>query len=304
MLLEWNVPPECPSEPVVTAQVTAIVGEELARTPLLVRGLVSETVDHRYRLDLRVGPRAEIARIIESEDCEKLAEAAAVIVALDLQSRARDESTTTAEPPRTGGGPPLLEPRPAPARRSTHDASRVLTRDLSRRARGIDGGLGADVAVDVGTLPMIGWAGGVHGFVRYGRARGEISAMLWPRSRADVSLLPGAGAYVSLRASSLAGCLTLLPAVELSTCLRVEGGHLRATGFGIRHPSTANGFWLGSFVGLAARPFEWNGIASRLNLELGTPLYYGDVGIERRGPVYTPSRALFRFVLSVETTLF
>jgi hypothetical protein len=306
MLFEWNVPPECPSEQVVTAQVTAIVGEELARTPLLVRGLVTETDEHRYRLDLRLGPRAEVARTIESEHCEKLAEAAAVIVALNLQSSTHVESgPTTAELGRAQEGPPpSFHPGPTPTRRSADDLWHAETHVPSRMDRRIHAGLGADLSLDVGTLPMLGWGGGVHGFVHYGRARGEVAAMLWPRNRADASIPSGAGAYVSLRTVALAGCLMLLAHVDVSTCLRLEGGHLRATGFGISNPSTANGLWLGSFVGLAARPFGWNGIAPRLNLEVGTPLYYGDVEIERRGVVYTPSRALFRIVISVETKLF
>lgn len=303
MLFEWNVPPECPSEQVVTAQVTAIVGEERARKPLLVRGLVTEIDGHRYRLYLRLG-HAEGARIVESDRCEKLAEAAAVIVSLNLQSTADAESgSTKPDPaPTTEGAAP---PPNTPSTKRTVDAAPGFQSGLpSLLAPKLQAGLGVDVSLDSGTLPAIGWGGGVHGFVRYGRARGEIIATFWPRSRADASSASEAGAYVSLRTVAFAGCATLLVPIDLSTCLRVEGGYLHATGFGIRRPSTANGLWLGSFVGLAFRPFDWRPIAPRLNFEVGTPLYYADVEIERRGLVYTPSRALFRLVLSVETTLF
>ncbi|AKU95065.1 hypothetical protein AKJ09_01729 [Labilithrix luteola] len=290
MLLEWTVPPECPSASEVSAQVVHIAGEELARTPIEVRGAVRKVEDRHYRLELRIGASAESLRSVESDDCRKLAGAAAVIIALDLQSHALVVEPDVPETVLVRTPEPLSTP-PAPMAGSP-------------LAGHLHAGFGADISFDVGTLPTLGWGGGVHGFLRYRPFRWELAAALWPRRRADAPGLSSAGAYVSMRTVSFAGCVTLLPDVELSTCLRIEGADLRATGFGVRHPSTADGFWLAGFVGASVRPLRWSRVAPRMNIELGAPLRNGDVEIEHGTLVHRSSDVVFRFVLGVETTLF
>jgi len=294
MLLDWVVPPECPTASSVSAHVTAIVGEELARRPLSVRGRIEASAARRYRLDLRVG-HDEVVRVIEADDCARLAEAAAVIVALDLQSHAETAPEAPNAAARRGPATPTeqrrrrAEPLPAP---------------LPRTRRALHGGLGADVSIDVGSFPRAGLGAGAVGFLRYGAARGELTATLWPRSRADATVLAGAGAYVSLRTLSIRGCLTVVPKLDLAGCLRAEGGAVRATGFGISHPTTASGTWFGAFAGIAARPVSWYGVAPSVNLEVGTPLGFGAVDIGRVGEIHAPARVLLRLSVGVATTLF
>jgi len=286
MLLEWTAPPECPNEQLVTSQVSALAGETLARQPLSVRARIVAGNEHRYRLELRVATREEDARVIESDDCQKLAEATALIVSLHLSSRAKSESKDV------NVAPPPAAPLPPE------------TRPPERAARRTHGGLGVDVSGDLGTLPTIAWGAGFRGYVSRGLLRGELGAMLWPRSEATAQSPFGGGASISLRTLALAGCWTWEPRLGLSGCFRVEGGILHASGFGISRPSTSNGLWLAGFAGLTARLFTWGAIAPIVKVEVGMPVRYAAVEIERIGDVYTSSPVLLRFAIGAETKLF
>ncbi len=287
------------------SHLASLVSAALVQQPLSVRARVVDGTRRRYRLELRVGSKDEEPRIIENDDCQKLAEATAIIVSLDLQSRARSERSATEA--RTGETPPsdvrsFGTPQPSAPPRMT----RSTARDAQTRERGnrLHGGLGVELSGDTGTFPKLAWGGGVRGFLAYGAFRGELGATLWPRSETTRATPLGGGASVSLRTLALGGCMVWPPSLELSGCIRLEGGSMHATGFGISRPSWSDGLWLAGFVGIAARPFRWGALSPRANVELGTPLNYSAVEIERVGRVFTPSPLLLRFGVCVETNLF
>ncbi|OJY14846.1 MAG: hypothetical protein BGO98_38010 [Myxococcales bacterium 68-20] len=293
MFLDWSVPPECPSAQTVAAQVTAIVGPELPREPLVVEGRVEVEDDpRRYRLELRIrlpedeGTRAPSVRVMESSDCQKLGDAASLVISLDLQSRARLKGEATARSP------------------ATTQRARLAPPSRKRKTERLHGGLGADASGDLGSLPRVAGGGGVHAFVRYGALRGELGAMLWPRSEAAANSPFGGGAYLSLRTVSLTGCYAWLSRPELSACLHAEGGSLRSTSFGIGQPGTSTGAWFSAFLGLAARPLTWDGLSPRFVVEIGTPLRYGEVVIERIGRIHAPTTPLLRFGIALDVDLF
>lgn len=302
MLFDWSAPPECPSAQTVAVQVEAIVGPELSRAPLVVAGHVErfETEERagqsRYRLALSIRIPGDVdtqganVRVLESRDCQKLGDAAALIVSLDLRSRTR--------PP---ADPPM-------AAREAEATGPCRYQNATSGGSKLHGGLGADVSGDVGTLPHLSWGGGMHGFVTYGSFRAELGGMFWPRTEGVASSPFGGGAHISLRAASLAGCYAWWRKSEISACLRFEGGGLRAVGYDIGRPGTSNGHWLAGFAGLALRPLawpvSWNRLFPRLLVEVGTPIVYGDVVVERVGRVHTSSSVLFRFGLAVDVDLF
>lgn len=311
MLLDWVAPSECPSERDVVAHVTSLAGETVTSQPLRVWARVVRLPDSgpapsdgptRWRLDLRIGREDEAPRVLESSECRKLAEAAAFIVALDLQSRAEAKErgevpppappatlAPAVPPPMTVGGAPSVVPAPyppAPPKRRLH------------------GGLGAEFGADLGTLPAFAWGGGFFGWMSHGSFRGELGVTLWPESRATVTFPRGAGASVSLREGSARGCWTpgVLPIFD--ACLRLEGGVTHAAGFGIRRSVTSNAAWFAGLAGITARPFEAGPFRPRLTVELGTPFVYSDVLIAGIGNLHTPGPLLFRFSLGLETKLF
>jgi hypothetical protein len=293
MLLEWTVPPECPREHAVVSQVTTLVGEAVAALPLPVRGRIEHGKERRFRLELHIGATDERGRVLESDDCNELAQATALIVSFDLQAHAK---TVRPEPPPEG---PAVPPP-----QSTMPAAAANKRSPSPPSRPTSFGLGADAFIDVGSLPRSAWGSGVTAFFTQGRFRGELAAALWPRSLALADTHPGGGASVYLRTVGVRACVDALPSMRLDACIHVEGGSMRTTGFGISRPSTSNGRWLGGFVGVTARPFEWGDLLPRFTLELGTPLNYAAVTIEGLGRVYAPSPLLLRFGVGIETKLF
>ncbi len=318
MLLDWIAPPECPSEHAVVSQVTTLVGESLVAQPLVVRARVADGTTRRFRLDLRIGANEESSRTLESDDCGELAQATALIVSFDLQSRAKAAKSEEHATP-DGGAPPSAE-GPAPERPPSGEnasAPRALAEAPAGTAAPVSGrgsetasprttgfGLGADFFADAGSLPAGAWGSGVMAFVTEGRFRGELGAALWPRTRALSSIQPGAGASLYLRTIGLRACLVAVPSLHIDTCLHLEGGSARTTGFGISRPTTSNGRWLATFLGATARPFAWGDLAPRFTVELGAPLHYATAAIVGLGDVYTPSPILFRVGVGLESKLF
>jgi hypothetical protein len=294
MLLEWIAPPECPTEHTVVSRVTTLVGEAVAAQPLSVHAKIEHGVERRFRLELHIGGPDERARVLESDDCGELAQATALIVSFDLQSHAKE--TQPASPPT--GAPPTSPPsaRPVTTKRQASPAPPARSRASF--------GLGADVFVDAGSLPDGAWGSAVMGFFSQGSFRGELAAALWPRSLALSESHAGAGASVYLRTLGVRACLGPISALRLDACLHAEGGSSRTTGFGISRPSTSNGRWLATFIGLTAKPFEWAHLVPRFTFEVGTPLHYAAVTIDGLGEVYSPSPLVFRFGVGLETKLF
>lgn len=305
MLLEWVVPAECPSEHEVVSHVRSLAGETTIAQPLhvwarIVRVEGAEGEPLRWRLELRIGSQSEAPRVLESNECRKLAEATAFIVALDLQSRADAEAERVV--------PPSPSPRAPLARPTNAKVAPALVAPKRARSGASSpppyGGLGGDFVGDVGTLPSPAWAGSIFGYVGYGSFRGELSAALWPRNRASVSSPPGAGASISLRTVGLRACWTPLPMPWVDACLHVEGGVLHAAGFGIPRPSTPDGAWFNGLAGLTVRPLGEGPVRARATVELGVPLVYPTVIIDGIGQVYTPAPVVFRFAIGLETKLF
>ncbi|AKV04763.1 hypothetical protein AKJ09_11426 [Labilithrix luteola] len=307
MLLEWVAPPECPSERDVVTHVTAIAGELAASQPLHVVASVSRTRGLGWRLELRVGNQVDAPRVFESDDCKKLADTTALIVALDLQSRASERSETKERNEETQAGrppPPAREvPKPPPEEREARVYVVPASGHSSRAVRErLHAGIGADVAVDAGTLPSLAWGVGAFGFLGYRALHAELSATLWPHVAASADIPMGGGANVVLRTVALRGCWTALP--RLDACARLEAGRVHTTGFGIRKPATGEGWWLAPLLGITLRPVDWSGLRPRVTAELGVPALTTDVVIEGVGRVYTPWPVFVRLSLGVETSLF
>lgn len=311
MLFEWVAPPECPSEHEVAAHVTSLAGETLTKQPLRVWGHI-ERVDTpggrgapRYHLELRVGGAQESPRTLESDECGKLANAAALIVALDLQARATE--APVASPPAPSDVPPAsvraLPHRDAePIAKPKPPAEASEPHEESNKAR-VHGGLGGAIFADHGTLDGFAWAGSIFGFVAYRSIRVELEGALWPAHHAFGSPAPG-GATITLRTLGVRGCWTSVGAPWLDACLHFEGGALRAAGFGVAHPETSTGVWLGAFAGLAIHPIALGPLRPRITFELGTPMRYPTVSIEGIGRLERPDPLVVRLGIGLATNLF
>ncbi|MBN9159523.1 MAG: hypothetical protein BGO98_18325 [Myxococcales bacterium 68-20] len=295
MLFEWVVPAECPTEQEVVAHVTSLAGETLAAQPLRVRAHVARLDEGRegepphFRLELRVGSESAPPRVLESDTCGYLADAAAFIVALDLQSYA-DVEATVPPPPPAPPPPPVAPTKPRRTRRVS----------VPRAPKPeIHGGLGADLRIDHASLPALGGGGSVFGFVEYQSVRADLGAALWPPRHA---MVPGGGASITLRAVDLRACWS--PFSWGGACARAEVGALRAAGIAIAQPATSDGLWLAGLVGLTAQPIAWGPLRVRMTAELGAPLRYPTVTIEELGRVFRPGTPIVRLGMGLEAVLF
>ncbi|OJY31504.1 MAG: hypothetical protein BGO98_15835 [Myxococcales bacterium 68-20] len=297
-------PPECPNEHEVVSHVTSLAGETATAQPLRVWARIVRVPGDepaRWRLELRIGSESEAPRTLESNECHKLAEATAFIVALGLQSRAEPERTEAPAP-----APPVAPTDGTIARTHTEPPARSAAVSPPRRTStsSLHGALGSDLTADHGSFPSLAWGGGIFGYVGYGAFRGELGAALWPRSPATVTSPRGAGASITLRTVGVRGCWSPARVPWLDACLRAEVGVLNAAGFGIIRPMTSDGLWFTGLAGLTARPVSAGPLRPRATVELGSPLRYSAVTIDGIGQVYSPAPIVFRVAIGLESKLF
>lgn len=231
-------------------------------------GAVTQRTDGRWSLDLRTQSAAGAGqRTVVANSCARVAEAAALILALTL-----DHPATVPLTPRAG----------APPARSPIDVSLRLS-----------------FALDGGTLPSA--APGISGALAVvrGRLRVELGVTyLFPR-RAMIAA--ESGGDIALLSAGLRGCAILRHgAIEPRLCGAVEGGAMTGTGVGVVSPTDGASPWWGLFGGAV---LAW-GVSPRLSLHLGVDagltLASPDFVIDNVGEVHRPSRALVRGALGAE----
>lgn len=312
MQLEWVAPQECPDESAVTAEVKSLARERaLAHDDLRVHARVVKVAAQKWRLELRVG-EADEPRVVESDDCRKLASATALIVSLDLQALARrqDEERTAASKAQTEPGESVVaEPPAAPPRRAAVVAERASTTSLPRASSASSPTsrvtFGSRVVGDVGSLPTADVGVAIAGSFVHGPWRAELSATVWGRSRATMEVPHAVGTTVYRRNVAVRGCwMTVEVPIELDVCAGIELGSLRGVGFGVRRPSTSTATWFAGLMGLTARYPLGPRMSLGVSAEVGAPFNTPEAVIEGIGRVYEPSALFGRLALGFDTTLF
>ncbi len=236
--LDWQAPPRCPDAREVRSWVESLVPSSAVGR---VRGRIRlEDGLHRLTLDVTTPP-GSTERVLEARDCEALARAAAVIVAVavdgvEAQARAsvppvpvsQASPVSTADAPGSGTlRVPVDPPGPANTRRGP-DA--VV--------------LGAEAGVATGLLP------GVHG-VAEARAGAEwrrwlLRATLTHRFGRVAEQPSGGGARISLSAGGLGvGPIARRGSVAVAVLATAEAGVMVAVGQGLTITRTARSPWLG-----------------------------------------------------------
>jgi hypothetical protein len=272
--LEWVAPPSCPD--------AARGGEHL------VRFLGGRALSAPARVELRAGATGHVAlvtvdgatRTLHASDCETLARAAALVVAVSLDPVTAAEAVLGRE----AQGEPLLVPAPAPAPGVAgegqagppvgEDAAPAPARaspppTRPRRAPGAP--RGADMPPRTGPSMTaardghaLGLGGGVAlalvpaltGALRLGYAydRGAL------RVQADVTYAtprrvtypaePGVGGrFQSVALGGRACFAASAPRVVVPLCGGVEGGPIFGRGRGVTNPRSPVGAWVGALAG-------------------------------------------------------
>src|SRR4051812_12285031 len=94
--LHWSAPAECPDRERVVARVEELVGRmPEGKHTLVATGAVTKAP--RYTLSLTIGDAP--ARVMSGDDCDKLADAAALVIALDIDPDALSRPPPEPPPP-------------------------------------------------------------------------------------------------------------------------------------------------------------------------------------------------------------
>ena len=304
--LHWRAPPGCPSTEAIEARIRALLpGATGGDGVLVVEGDV--TLDGRgARLALASTFRGRTERReLLARDCDELAEATAVLlaVALEPSREAELEHPAKERAPEEATIPPPPDPEATtlathdapiatdlvPTLESQHTTTTTPTKVPPRRRRRTPFGWAVRIAagIDAGGVPPPTAALQGAALLEWPRARLELhGAWLAPRTRRDAE---GHGGTYQLGAAGLRGCGRLFwGAVELPLCLGAEAGTVRGRGAtGSRR--VEHGPWLGALASAGvARAWGPVGIwsaAEGLGRIIGSRFLVGEDVVQRQWPV-------------------
>ncbi|HEY3498136.1 MAG TPA: hypothetical protein VGK73_25735, partial [Polyangiaceae bacterium] len=215
--LSWTAPATCPGRADVLSGIVELLGDDRALTagaPLRALGVVDAGV-YGYRLELRFpGPSSEVVRQIESDRCDELDGAAALILALALdpenprlagvglpQSAVAVEAQ--AEPRKPPSAAPVADPAPRTAETAEARPAPSSGSSSIESVRWVSPSAGARFAVDVGTLPSVALGGSVSASLPFEPMVGIAAISLFAPQTVTVN---GAGGTFLLGALSLLPC--------------------------------------------------------------------------------------------------
>lgn len=264
--LEWEAPAECPRASEVQAWVDALVDSQAEGR---AEGVVARAADG-YRLALVVTTslgRSE--RALEARQCEPLARAAAVVVAVavdPLQARARSEVVPL---PPVRATPPATARTRAPGGDREGNAERPVgaetARKGSRRPRAAK--VGVEAGVGTGLLPrphaiLHAWSG-----LAWRRLEGQVTVTHRFGQLAEQPA--GGGGLVSATTAGVAlGPVVRYRRWGLHVMGMIEAGAMVGDGRGLRNPRTAVSPWVGVGLrpGIVWWPVAWLGLRADATL--------------------------------------
>jgi hypothetical protein len=236
--LAWDAPPECPTRDFVLGEVERIVGPGGVRRPVRAEATVLRRVDGRWTLRLRTQQDADVGeRLLEGETCKGVASAAAVVLALTVQTEAVVVTPLPppSSPPSASAAPPAASSRPSPPPLPSPWAFLVRGTGLA----------------DLVTLPSVAGGAALAVGGRYRRLEGTLGVTVLFDQSATTSK-PGAGADFSLVGATLRGCyvapLHAGASFEIAGCGGVAVERVAARSFGVTTPGFGEFFHAAPFV--------------------------------------------------------
>ena len=226
LTVEWDVPPRvCPDREELRSGLSRRLQREVsfgedARLQLSGR-VIAEGSGYSLALRTRSADAVE-ERSLRARTCNELAQASVLIASLMFARQLQ------------------------PNRRADSGAARSTPGAVDLYAR-------AQLALDLGTLPGIGFGPSLMLGVQLGRLSLELGGFaLLPRTAQSAQQ---SETSLQLTAAAAAGCLTLLHshAVTLAPCLHVEAGALHAEARQVRDPRPSTQLWLSLGLGVRAR---------------------------------------------------
>ncbi|MDB5213110.1 MAG: hypothetical protein JWO86_1037 [Myxococcaceae bacterium] len=313
--LGWSAPDGCPDRAHVVAHVESLVGGRRAgQHSLTARGRITATggssPSPRYRLELVVNDAANGApRTMSGDDCSRLADAAALVLALDIDP---DAGTHGDQPPSDA---PENEPEPidpeVPRLRAPERTPplRLPRRDAPPRAPGsthVEGFAGARFLFDSGSLPRPTLGVAAAGALVRGPFALDLQAAIYQSQFTLSGPHHGVGgAYVSLATVGAQACWGgIAGEVDWRGCAGGELGRNGTTGVSIAHPESSASVWTALSAMVRARIWPERVISPTIGLGAVHPLTAPTITIQGFGTVFEPPAALIRLFLGVEAQFF
>ncbi len=282
--LDWQAPPNCPSQAFVRERVRALVGSSASSQRSLKASALVAATSGGFELKLSIrSPGLTGERTIRSDTCKDLAGAAAVAIALliaqsEPHAPGADEPTSSAKPPGSLDGAAVgndqtpAPPPPAATSPGKADAAPPLqptSSDPETPRPAADAPARAwrwllllpGAALDLG--PLSGLSGGGTGAVGLRSKHWQAfvaGSWLWPRTLRPPEF-PGYGAKVWRGSAEAWACRPYRSGqLELSPCVLLGAEYLRVrgSGYGVT-PQAAATAWASIGAGLLGRYYlnDW-----------------------------------------------
>jgi len=226
----WQAPQGCPSPETVRALIANWLGQtggELELGAVSVAARVRAEGDG-FVLDMTLkSPAGSDREQHAARRCETLSKIVALKVALAVDPVAALEAAE----PKASRRPRLLSPTPE---------------------RTLAGALRAAGGVALGPLPGVAPTISLTGSLIWPDFRGELGLGYRFRRTVTYDALPGVGAELEMLAATGRVCPTAtLGRIEIPLCVGVEGGIVRAEGFGVADAKTSDRPWVALVIGPA-----------------------------------------------------
>jgi hypothetical protein len=264
----------------------------------------------RYRLELVIVGSEANQRSMTGEHCSHLVDAAALILALDIDPDVLSDGETTAtpmppaevdhaasRPPPAPPAPPA--PPPEEARLETGPRRPEPAPSTTSRLRLLGG---TRLVLDDGSLPRTTL--GVAAFVALLRGPLLLEAQATSYNERFTIAGPRAGrggAYVSLATLEAHACYRrLLLDVDWRACVTAELGLESTTGVSVTKPESASGFWSAAGLMFGVRALPRSRVSPTAGLVLVHPISAPPVFIEGFGTVFEPRAVVVRCFLGLD----
>ncbi len=268
--LDWEAPRSCPDAGAVRAVIERILRGPLTKpSSVVARGRVEETEDGRFHLSMTVRTgNVEDRRTLDAPSCATLSRGFSIVVALAIDPT---QGNDQASDPATPDEPPPVPASPAiPVRARMTSAAKKAA--MPPREPHLSAPSNARVAVGVG-----GWVTrgilpepipGLFDSVSLRLGRWRFGALLSRSFRQRAVFEKRAGATFTLvDAGGFGSYLVPLGIFGVGPAANVEATYGRATGFGIRTPSTSSAAWLTVAFGVRAEmhALSWLDFVARID---------------------------------------
>lgn len=306
--LAWEAPKECPAKDAVVARVEELVGPRRPDLKTLrAQARVTKSADPsqpRYVLELFVDGAESPSRTFRGEDCSHTVDAAAIVLALDIDREAAAHVEPVPPPPTAEGSVGSdSTPLPSSAKPAPKAAAEARSRHVPSRYR-VEAGL--RFVFDDGSLPRatMGLAAAVA------LARGPLMLELQGTVYDDKFTSGGprggvGGADVALSTLGAHACWRgMLVTASFRACAGGELGVESTTGVSVTYPLKASGLWSAASVMLATRILPGRRISPTAGVALVHPIGAPDVFIEGFGRIFEPSFLAVRCFLGVDVLFF